>query len=369
MNVLNIMQCTNLGGMEQSSLRLMESLSSHVQFQVISVHPHGPLLPLLESAGIPSTDSSFRGPLGLFDHPSVRKNLRAIGHDRPIIVTGPTISALLALPDKRSHPRVLMVHFHHKGVKSEKAWKALYWLANRKFDMITFPSDFVRMEAESIYPEICSKSRTIRNPVVMPVLPSEDEKRAAKERFGFGPDDVVIGNAGWLIDRKRFDIFIDVAIRVSRICPGIRFVIAGDGPLRADLVRQAKYHAVDINFCGWMQDMSEFYRAIDILLFNTDWDAYPTTPIEAMSYGLPVVGSAVYSGLDEALIPGTGILFGSHDLDGMASNVTRLAMDKCARVELGIRARSRIAEITTSELTTRPIADLLGITNFESRND
>ncbi len=52
---------------------------------------------------------------------------------------------------------------------------------------------------------------------------------------------------------------------------------------------------------GWLTDLTPFYAGIDVLLFNSDWDALGLTPVEAMSYGVPVVASVEHGGLGEIL--------------------------------------------------------------------
>lgn len=364
MKILNILQCANLGGMEQSSLRLMNALSPMADFEVVSVHPFGPLEPMLKEAGIPALDCSYRGPMGLGSHLELRRMLRKVGLDRPIMMTGPTITGLLALPVKRRHPRVLMVHFHHEGVHSNWTWKQLYRLALERFDHITYPSDFVCEEAIALCPELASRSLTLRNVVEMPVMVSSQERGAVRKFLGLPENAIVIGNAGWLIPRKRFDVFLEVAAQVkSQTAQPVFFLIAGDGHLREELENQAQHLGIIdyVRFVGWVKDMRIFYASIDLLLFNTDWDAYPTTPIEAMSHGIPVVASALKSGIGEVIVPGTGVLHGEHDAKALGTAVVQLLEDPLARREMGIRARARVEEMSAPEMTWLPVAKLFGL--------
>jgi len=359
-DILNILQCTNLGGMEQSALRLMNALRPEHTFRVVSTHPFGPMRPLLDRAGIPAADCSYRGPLGLRSHLELRSRLREVGLQRPIFMTGPTITGLIALPIRRSFPRILMVHFHHRGVHPAWAWRLLYRLALQRFDLVTFPSAFVRDEAMALLPSLRSKSLVLRNVLDMPDLAGAERKALARSRLGIDPSRFTIGNAGWLIPRKRFDVLLDVAAQV-RQGVDIQVVVAGGGELRGELESRARDLGLgeQVRFVGWVDRMDDFYQAIDCLVFNTDWDAYPTTPLEAMSYALPVVASAVNSGLGEALVTGTGFLHTTHDVVSMARDIVGLARDPSLREKVGGAARERIRELTSFEYSVAPVVDCL----------
>lgn len=369
MNVLNILQCTNLGGMEQSSLRLMNGLKDKFSFSVLSVHPFGALKSFLDRLEIASVDCSYCGVLGLLSHLELRKKLRKIGIDRPIIMTGPTISGILALPKKRAYKRILMVHFHHEGVHSTWAWRLLYRLALERFDLITYPSAFVRDEALEILPQLKPRSMVVRNVIELPGPVTKTKRREARVRLGLDSEAFVIGNAGWLIPRKRFDVFLEVAAKIGLI-NNVQFVIAGDGELRSHLENMARTMGLGekVRFLGWVDRMDDFYLALDCLVFNTDWDAMGMTALEAMSYGLPVVASAVKSGLKEVLVSGTGFLYATHDIQGMAGKIEQLIQDSELRERIGIAARQRIVDLSQPNYTLEPVIGCLSGDSFDCRD-
>ena len=330
-------------------------------WDVISVHPLGPLREHLSSNSINAIGCHYRGPLGLFSHLALRNRIhRQLLADRPILMTGPTITGLLSLPTRRRCGRVLCVHYHHEGVHEKWQWRLLYWLANSRFDLITFPSDFVRNEAISIFPKMKEKCLTVRNPVRIPdVVQLASDK--ARHELGIGDNVPVIGNAGWIIQRKRFDVFLDVAGAVLKEHPDAMFLIAGDGALREDMEKKAGEMGISgsIRFLGWQKDLSAFYQTIDILLFSTDWDAYPTTPIEAMSYGKPVVCSALNSGVFEIIDDSIGCCLRTHDVAGLSSFVCRLIKDPHLAKSLGAKARERVERNSRHDISILPIVNAL----------
>lgn len=324
MKILNVMQCTNLGGMEQSSLRLMAGLQQRGHScQVLSLNPIGELGPLLQKNGIAAQGLLYRGKGGWRSAPELRKRLKEIRSDA-VIMTGHNLLAMVLLGGRCKARRLLAMHFHHAGVKTNWQWRIIYALARSRFEHITYPSDFIRREAAAIDPKTAAISVTVRNPMPVPPLPGEQDRHDARRRLGLPPGARLVGNAGWLIERKRFDVFLQVAGRIAAREPDVRFVIAGDGEQRSRLMALAGQLGLGdkVLWLGWQQDMTAFYRAIDVLLFNSDWDAFGTTPVEALSYGIPVVASVLNGGLGEAMDGAPlGCLYDRHDMDGMAASV------------------------------------------------
>jgi glycosyltransferase involved in cell wall biosynthesis len=71
--------------------------------------------------------------------------------------------------------------------------------------------------------------------------------------------------------------------------------------------RQFYERAANIKHDVWIEDMSKVYNKTHLLLVPSQWaDPTPRVCIEAMRYGIPVIGSAV-GGIPE-LVGGGGIL-------------------------------------------------------------
>lgn len=348
MRIVNVIQCTNLGGMEQASLRLMCGLkSSGHDLELISLNPQGALKPLLEQAGIPAVSLDYRAETKFAAAWAVHKALSAM-RPEAIIVTGHNFAASLGLGNLCRPRRIMAMHYHHEGVMPNWQWRLLYFAARRQFRAVTFPSDFVRREAETIYPPIADISWTVRNPVSPPSGPNESVRANFRAGLDIAADAPVVGNAGWLIHRKRFDVFLYTAAEVLKRRRDTFFVIAGDGEQRTVLERLAVRIGIadSIKWLGWQSDLSAFYSGIDVLLFNSDWDAFPTTPIEAMTYGRPVVASVENGGLREVLTPETGWLLNIHDPQQLASEVVAALGPEGAR--RGAKARAQVLDMGDS---------------------
>lgn len=355
--------------MEHSALRIMQRLSKYdVNFTVVSVHPFGELKKLLDEDRIPSFDCNYSGPMGLFSHFKLRKILKLHAGSGPIIMTGPTLSGILAMPTSYDYPRILKVHFHHQGTHWDISWKLLYELCKSRFDFITFPSEFIRKEAVKINPSIEHMTRVVRNPISIP-KPLNNPKEISRGKFGLDPNRTVIGNAGWLIKRKRFDVFLELAATVLKENNECEFIIAGDGPCRNALENQAKRLSIEqnVHFIGWKKDLTDFYGSLDILCFNSDWDALGMTPLEAMSYGIPVVASVVNGGLAEIFPHNSGLLIDSHDVPCLSRKCLSLISDREALLKEGLSAKSSIELLNQEEICVKPFLEMLGLNHLKQR--
>jgi glycosyltransferase involved in cell wall biosynthesis len=243
---------------------------------------------------------------------------------------------------------LLSHHYHHFEKKTSRLpWTAFYLVFGPRLDAITYPTEFTRQEALRIAPWLRGKTHVVRNGFDIHYTTEAqrlEDKRAARAELQMPQDALLMGNGGWLIQRKRFDVFLRTAQLVSRQIPKAMFYICGGGPEEARLRKLASELGIAdrVHFQGWVQDMSPYYRAWDVLLFNSDFDALGCTPLEAASHGCLCVASVRYGGLSEFLKDGqTGFLLDQHDPEKLAGFVTRLAQDS----EFALKIRRRAIEM------------------------
>ena len=366
MRILALIQCANLGGMEQSTILLLdEFLKLGHEVELLSLNEIGPLGPVLRQHGIPASAIGYRGRCGWRSFLPLRRILRSKQADA-LVMVGQNLMAMLALGDFCRDRRVLSLHFHHEGAKAGWAWRLIYRVAVWRFKCIIYPSHFIMQEALGMIPWLDRGKRTVFYPIPYPFsLPpaaEAEEVLRCREKLGLARHHKVVGNAGWLIPRKRWDVYLEVAAKVAAMVPNARFLIAGDGPEGARLKQLANdLHIADrVVWLGWQNDLGIFYRALDVMLFNSDWDAVGRTPLEAMSYGVPVVASVVHGGLKELFDSDEyGFLGNTHDVPLLASKVTELLQDRRLAEGVGARARAHIEEVGNPTLHAQRVLRLL----------
>jgi len=363
MKILVVIQCTNLGGMEQCALLFMAELQRlGFECELISLNRFGGLKAIMDARGIPSRDLPYRGYGGWRSFWQTRRMIRSTQADG-MIMFGHNLMAMAALDGRLKHRNVLSMHFHHSGVKPDWAWRLIYRLAANRFRAIVYASHFICDEATDIVPVLKDISRVISFPIPLPTLPTDETRRAARQRLGIAPDVLAVGNAGWLILRKRWDVFLDVAENVASRIPEARFLIAGDGPERKALEARARDQGIDnrIHWLGWQKNLTDFYLCLDLMLFNSDWDAMGRTPLEAMAHGIPTVASVTHGGLNEMLNdPRCAFYSTTHDIGQLADVVVKLLRDRQAARAMGIAGRARIEEVGSPLLHTLRVLKVMG---------
>jgi glycosyltransferase involved in cell wall biosynthesis len=278
-------------------------------------------------------------------------------------MVGHNLMAMLAMGRKWRGKCVLSMHFHHRGVKTPWIWRIIYRIAVRRFRAIIFASHFIRDEAVAIAPFLKDFTQVITFPIPLPALPREAERGVARSRLGLPTEAPLVGNAGWLIPRKRWDVFIETAALVTARVPAVHFVVAGDGPDKGVLAARVRALGLEQRFhwLGWQKDLTDFYRSIDVMLFNSDWDAMGRTPLEAMAYGIPTVASVLNGGLREIInSDDLAVLLPAHNISSLATSVSAMLADPIAAGRLGAAGRQRIAEIGSPRLHALRVLKTLG---------
>jgi len=116
-------------------------------------------------------------------------------------------------------------------------------------------------------------------------------------------------------------------------------VIAGAGPLKPDLQRQAAdygiAHAVD--FVGWVapKAVPSLINVLTIVLIPSRQDSLPLVALEAALMARPIVATNV-GGLPEVVVhQESGLLVEKEDIRGLADAVTGLLTHPEAAVSIG----------------------------------
>lgn len=116
---------------------------------------------------------------------------------------------------------------------------------------------------------------------------------------------------------KRIDLAVEAFNKL-----GLKLIIIGDGPEKSKLQKKAKKN---IKFLGWQPDevVEKFYKNCSAFIFPSE-DDFGIAPVEAMSYGKPVLAYKK-GGAVETIIEGqTGEFFDWPDVAVLADGVRRL---------------------------------------------
>jgi glycosyltransferase involved in cell wall biosynthesis len=171
-----------------------------------------------------------------------------------------------------------------------------------------------------------------------------DARESGRARLDIAADVPLIGAFGRLVAQKGFDVLLDAVAQVHQTHPAARFVIVGDGSLRADLEAQAAALELGevVTFAGWVDNARTLMPACDVISVPSRWEGFGLVTLEAMGYSVPLVASRA-SALPEIILDGeTGLLVPPEDAAALAGAFDQLLGDPARAERLGKAGRDRL---------------------------
>ena len=164
----------------------------------------------------------------------------------------------------------------------------------------------------------------------------------------------LILSVGRLVEKKGFQDLLEALLLVKK--SGLRFqcAIYGDGPLCQPLQEWIEAHdmADEVMLKGdrTQQELISIYQNATLFILTPvqtedgDRDGIPNVLPEAMAVGLPVITTAV-AGIPELVDHNqNGLLYPSHDVEGVSSGVIELLRHPETRRRLGEAASKKVKE-------------------------
>lgn len=157
------------------------------------------------------------------------------------------------------------------------------------------------------------------------------------------PDDAaLIGMVCRLTEQKGITYALQAFARLKDEFPAAHLLIAGDGPLRTALEREAAPLKNRVHFLGWRDDTALLMAALDIFLVPSLWEGFGLVFLEAMAQAVPILATNV-SAIPEIIVDGeTGLLVPPRDVDALTESLHRLLSDKPLRQYMGLQGQDRL---------------------------
>jgi glycosyltransferase involved in cell wall biosynthesis len=211
-----------------------------------------------------------------------------------------------------------------------------------------------------------------------------------RQEWGAAEADLLVGIVGRLTEVKNHRLFLEsAALFKKRRAFGaeaggltgegagrVRFVVVGDGHLRADLELHAEALGLrdDVKFAGLRDDPENFYPALDVVALTSRNEGTPLTLIEAMANARACVATAVGGVVD--LLGGVadeelrrphpwqicerGIQVRPGDPEAFAEALAHLVSDAALRQTLGARGREYVERNYSVERLLADVERLYG---------
>jgi glycosyltransferase involved in cell wall biosynthesis len=208
-----------------------------------------------------------------------------------------------------------------------------------------------------------------------------------RREWGAGERDVLVGIVGRLTEVKNHVLFLEAAALFKRQRASgagaagggagrVRFVVVGDGHLRAELEGRARALGLadDVEFAGLRDDPEDFYPALDVVALTSRNEGTPLTLIEAMANARAVAATAVggvvdlLGGVDERELRRPhhwqscerGLQVRPGDPESFADALAHVVDDPVLRRALGERGREYVERHYSVERLVADVQQLYG---------
>jgi glycogen synthase len=164
-------------------------------------------------------------------------------------------------------------------------------------DRVVAVSGALRNELQWMYNLPESKCSVIYNGVDVHKFDGEVDQGALKRRYGIGPLDPTVLFMGRLCIQKGPDLLVGAIPGLLHHYPNAKFIIAGEGHMRADLERRARelrvHHAI-----RWFGRLSpgeqvDMFKTCDVVCVPSRNEPFGIIVLEAWAAGKPVVASQI----------------------------------------------------------------------------
>jgi glycosyltransferase involved in cell wall biosynthesis len=178
------------------------------------------------------------------------------------------------------------------------------------------------------------------------------------QELGLAPGTPIVGNVAALAPHKDLFTFIRMAERIHRQLPDVRFVLIGEGELRAKLEEDTAAHGLGgiLHFTGFRKDVDRLLPELDVMAMTSRTEGLGTSILDAFAARVPVVATAA-GGIPELVEEGaTGLLCPVGDDERLAAAVERLLRDADLRtglVESAVRKLQGFTRQATALATLR----------------
>lgn len=157
------------------------------------------------------------------------------------------------------------------------------------------------------------------------------------------PGTVVLGMVARLSPEKGHEVFLTALAALRAQGHDAIGVLFGDGPLREALEQRAAALGLTaaVRFPGYVAEIADAYRALDVLVSCSRFEGLPLNLIEAMALGVPVAAMATGGCADIVEDGQTGLLVPPGDGAALTGALARLLEGPALRQRLGTAAQAR----------------------------
>jgi glycosyltransferase involved in cell wall biosynthesis len=350
-----------IGGAEVAAERLALGLCEEGHEVVVVLGKRGEVMDRMEKAGLRCLFSPmyFTDKWHWLRYFRARQALRRLlKHERPDLIHSndlPTHQIVADAAQGLGIPRICHHRFPFDG-------RTIDWLNKYGAEHHLFVSRALMEEMAAQSGRLRGGARSVvHDGLALPALPTDELRRQARQRLGLGPERTLVTFAGQIIERKGVaDLLRAWSSLAESDRSGAELLVVGDdlqgqGRYRGAMEKLAAELHCPARFAGFQKNVGDWLLASDVAVVPSHVEPLGNATLEAMSYALPVIGSAV-GGIPEMIVPDqTGLLIPPHAPDLLAAALRGLLADRETRKRCGSLGRQRCEERFSLQAHTRSV--------------
>lgn len=180
----------------------------------------------------------------------------------------------------------------------------------------------------------------------VPDRPGQSGGREVFTALGIPPGAPVVGNVAALTDHKDHQTLLEAAALLRPRVPEARFLILGEGELRASLESRARELGLAdrVVFAGFRTDLDRLIPAFTVFCLSSHHEGLGTSLLDAMNFARPSVATNA-GGIPEAVEDGvTGRLVRAQAPQQLADALCEVLLDPERAAAMGAAGRRRFEE-------------------------
>ncbi|MFQ5631195.1 MAG: glycosyltransferase [bacterium] len=179
---------------------------------------------------------------------------------------------------------------------------------------------------------------------IEPEIFKEADGRALRVKWGVKDEDLVLGFVGQLDGRKGIGVLLSAYDSIRLKVQNAKLVFVGVGPLREMIESEirSKGWQNHVILAGFMEEVPQVMKAIDVLALPSYWEGFGIVLIEAMAAQKPVISTNI-SSMPEIVENGeTGYLIKPGDSEELAHFAIELLLNQNKRRAMGEKGQDRV---------------------------
>jgi len=182
---------------------------------------------------------------------------------------------------------------------------------------------------------------------------------ALRARWGADENTLVVIHVGRIAAEKNFDLLFRAYQAMGAARPNIRFVVVGEGPIKAQLVR--KHPGCVFEPFYSREEIGRYYASADMYVHTSLTETFGNVLVEAMASGLAVVGFDYAAARRFVKHGENGLVVARDEDDRLVAEAVRLALDGPLREKLGSAARLELVSQSWEQVATEFERELVAV--------